>query len=125
MIKDDGDDHVDTIEVKPKTQNRVDTLEKVEKQNKRSWISSLMMSPFSAVIGKGDEAKDSVVWYVITRVLRLATAVLLFFFGVDLYYHQGQNLMNILKEAWNVFVPIITLAMGYLFGKQNKISNGD
>lgn len=125
MIKDDGDDHVDTIEVKPKTQNRVDTLEKVEKQNKRSWISSLMMSPFSAVIGKGDEAKDSVVWYVITRVLRLATAVLLFFFGVDLYYHQGQNLMNILKEAWNVFVPIITLAMGYLFGKQNKIANGE
>ncbi len=31
--------------------------------------------------------------------------------------------MNILKEAWNVFVPIITLAMGYLFGKQNKASS--
>jgi hypothetical protein len=125
MINDDSGDHVDAMEVKPSPQNRVDTLEKVERQTKRSWISSMMMSPFSAVIGKGDEAKDSVVWYVITRVLRLATAVLLFFFGVDLYYHQGDNLMSILKEAWNVFVPIITLAMGYLFGKQNKMSTGE
>ncbi|TWS02812.1 hypothetical protein [Pseudomonas mandelii] len=123
MNSEDKVDHVDSIDVKSRPANRVDTVEKNERPSKRSWVSSVLMSPFSAVIGKGDEAKDSVVWYVITRVVRLASGVLFFLFGVDLYYHQGENCMNILKEAWNVFVPIITLAMGYLFGKQNKASS--
>lgn len=107
------------------THNKVSVPLGIEQKSRRQSFYKFFTSPFSDVIGKGDEAKDSVVWYVITRVIRLASFVLLFLFGVDLYYHQGANCMSILKEAWNVFVPIITLAMGYLFGKQNRKENSE
>lgn len=75
-------------------------------------------TPFANVIGKGDQAKDSVVWYLITRLVRITFFVIFVLFAVDIYKHDGANCISLLKDTWSVFAPIITLAMGYLFGKK-------
>lgn len=81
-------------------------------------------TPFANVIGKGDQAKDSVVWYLITRLVRISFFVIVVLFAVDIYKHDGANCISLLKDTWSVFAPIITLAMGYLFGKKEK-AGGD
>lgn len=73
--------------------------------------------PYSDLIGKGDQAKDSVVWYLITSLVRLASFLIVALMAFDVYKFEGKNTLSILKEVWSVFVPVITLAMGYLFGK--------
>ena len=91
---------------------------------KKSGIFNFGSAPFANLIGKGDQAKDSVVWYLITRMVRLSAFVIFTLFAVDIYYSKGENCLDILKETWGVFAPIVTLAMGYLFGKKERESSG-
>lgn len=92
------------------------------KENKRSILGSIVY-PFSHLIGKGDEAKDSVVWYLITRLVRISLWLTLILFAVDIWYEKGKNCLEILKQVWSVFAPVITLALGYLFGKRERQNN--
>jgi uncharacterized membrane protein YdbT with pleckstrin-like domain len=69
-------------------------------------------------IGTGRNAKDSFIWMTITWSFYIATgiSVLLFtrsFFSVA----AGEDILDALIKVWSVFVPIITLALGYAFGK--------
>lgn len=81
-------------------------------------------APFANIIGRGDQAKDSVVWYLITRLVRMSFVIIMILFAVDIYKNNGENCISLLKDVWSVFAPIITLAMGYLFGKKER-SSGD
>lgn len=69
-------------------------------------------------IGTGRNAKDSFIWMTITWSFYIASAIsgLLFirsFFPVA----QEDNILDAITQVWSVFVPIITLALGYAFGK--------
>lgn len=88
----------------------------------RSWFK---FEPFSNLIGKGDQAKDSVVWYLITRMVRWSAFFTVMLCGVDVYYKQGVNCLDLIKQCWGIFAPIITLAMGYLFGRREKVGKND
>lgn len=101
-------------------ENKIEVPPSNEKFDKKSGIFSFNAAPFSNLIGKGDQAKDSVVWYLITRMVRLSAVVIFILFAVDIYYNKGVGCLGILKETWSVFAPIITLAMGYLFGKKER-----
>lgn len=102
------------------SENSIDVPPSTAQFDKKSSIFNFNATPFSNLIGKGDQAKDSVVWYLITRMVRLSAAVILVLFAVDIYYSKGANCLSILKETWSVFAPIVTLAMGYLFGKKER-----
>lgn len=69
-------------------------------------------------IGTGKNAKDSFIWMTITWSFVIASglSVLLFlrsFFDVA----NEEILLDSLTKIWSVFIPIITLALGYAFGK--------
>ncbi|WP_202906976.1 hypothetical protein [Pseudomonas coronafaciens] len=105
-------------------ENKIDVPVLTRRQSRSSFFS-FNANPFSHLIGKGDQAKDSVVWYLITRMVRLSALVVVVLFGVDIFYNKGTNCLSILKETWSVFAPIITLSMGYLFGKKERGKSDD
>lgn len=76
--------------------------------------------PYSDKIGKGEDAKSSVVWFVITFTLTLYGCVIAVMIIVDILNNKGVNILSNLKESWAVFTPIITLSLGYMFGKQSE-----
>lgn len=69
-----------------------------------------------ATIGTGDNAKNSIVWMTITWSFFIASALSGLFFSLAVCYKDFLYLDNI-KSVWSIFVPIITLALGYAFGK--------
>lgn len=80
-------------------------------------------TPYSKKIGTDEDAKNSVVWYVITFTLTLYACVLAILIIVDIFDNGGKNILTNIKESWNIFTPILTLAMGYMFGKRSKDEN--
>jgi tellurite resistance protein TehA-like permease len=67
-------------------------------------------------IGTGDNAKNSIVWMTITWSFCIASMLSLLFFALVVCYKDFNYIDNI-KSVWSIFVPIITLALGYAFGK--------
>lgn len=67
-------------------------------------------------IGTGENAKNSIVWMTITWSFSIACG-LSFLFLVVALFKDGGSLMEDVKSIWGLFVPIITLALGYAFGK--------
>lgn len=69
-------------------------------------------------IGTGRNAKDSFVWMTITWSFYIASGLsLLFFVRSFIFSAQDENLLSSIVDIWSLFVPIITLALGYAFGK--------
>lgn len=73
-------------------------------------------------IGKGDDAKNSVVWHVITYSLTIYSCIVAALLVIDVFSNGGQSALNIVKDSWAVFTPIITLSLGYMFGKKEDDS---
>ncbi|NIE73050.1 hypothetical protein F3J45_01030 [Pantoea sp. Ap-967] len=69
-----------------------------------------------ATIGTGSNAKDSIVWMTITWSFVIASCISLLLFSLVVCYKDFKYLEEI-KDVWTIFVPIITLALGYAFGK--------
>jgi hypothetical protein len=67
-------------------------------------------------IGTGENAKNSIVWMTITWSFFIASAMSLLFFSLVVCYKDFSYIESI-KSVWSIFVPIITLALGYAFGK--------
>jgi hypothetical protein len=67
-------------------------------------------------IGTGENAKNSIVWMTITWSFFIASVLSLLFFALVVAEKNFNYLENI-KSVWSIFIPIITLALGYAFGK--------
>jgi len=67
-------------------------------------------------MGTGENAKNSIVWMTITWSFSIATALSLLFFSLVVCYKDFAYLESI-KSVWAMFLPLITLALGYAFGK--------
>lgn len=69
-------------------------------------------------IGTGKNAKDSFIWMTITWSFFIATGIsTLLFFRSFFNVAAEEVLLDSIIRTWSVFVPIITLALGYAFGK--------
>jgi hypothetical protein len=69
-------------------------------------------------IGTGKNAKDSFIWMTITWSFIIAAGLsILIFIRSFFEVAKGENLLDCIANVWGVFVPIITLALGYAFGK--------
>ena len=77
-------------------------------------------------IGTGDDAKHSIIWTTIRWCFIIASAIslILFIFLGFAYNNNNQSEIVELKKfifsIWSIFTPIITLALGYAFGKDYK-----
>lgn len=82
----------------------------------------------TARIGKGEDAKNSIIWTIVTWCLAIPACITFLYF-VTMWYvlylfpnpdvHVGAIREHISK-IWGVFIPIITLALGYLYGKSSR-----
>ena len=57
-------------------------------------------------IGTGEHAKDSFIWATLKYCFLLGALI---------------NIISDLKDIWSIFTPILTLALGYAFGKRNNL----
>lgn len=76
-------------------------------------------------IGTGENAKNSIIWMTITWSFIIAGGIsLILLIG---YYFCSKpspepNVVEQLVRIWSIFAPIITLALGYAFGRGEKSS---
>ena len=69
-------------------------------------------------LGTGENAKNSIVWLTIKWSFLIASLLSLSIFVRSLcLYFSGEDYVGQIKDIWSTFVPIITLALGYAFGK--------
>lgn len=80
-------------------------------------------------IGTGDNAKDSFVWMTLQACFWIAGLISLGLFIIYFtsFFINGcekvDSLVDSLKNLWAIFTPIITLALGYAFGKRDGKSS--
>lgn len=70
-------------------------------------------------IGGGDNAKNSFIWVTIrwSFLIGAITSLAIYFRPVYCQADLHENLLADIKAVWAIFMPIITLALGYSFGK--------
>ncbi|HFQ5433991.1 TPA: hypothetical protein ACGVBV_004523 [Vibrio vulnificus] len=92
---------------------------------KRSSIKGDIIGAVNYTIGTGKHAQDSVVWLTIrwSFILGIILSLLLIWFMwptvPNSVVEDALPIFPIdqLKTIWSIFVPIVTLALGYMFGK--------
>ena len=94
-----------------KTPTRHLTLKKLDEE---------VAGKITRIIGSGKYAQFAIVWWTIKWCF-LAGFFLtaLAFCSIWLFGAEG-TLMECMKTIWSLFVPIITLGLGYVFGKGQK-----
>jgi hypothetical protein len=70
------------------------------------------------MIGTGQNAQLSIVWMTITWSFVIAVILTGLLFALVVCYKDFAYFDNV-KDVWSIFVPIITLALGYAFGKSS------
>lgn len=77
-------------------------------------------------IGTGEQAKDSFVWmtlkycFYIAFTFSICIMLVYFHFSFDKNEPEKIDIISHLKDIWSIFTPIVTLALGYAFGKREK-----
>ncbi|EOD9923963.1 TPA: hypothetical protein RST62_005400 [Klebsiella pneumoniae] len=82
---------------------------------------SALSNSIAKVIGEGDNAKNSVVWKIITYTLYMYSGVIAIMMANDIYRYGGINCVSIIKDTWATYSPILTLSLGYMFGKRDRV----
>lgn len=94
----------------------------VEEEPKKVSRTSLKSIPvtgkLTSLIGSGEHAKDSFVYVTITWSFVIGSAVTTVIFIKSFFDASDScDLVDGIKTIWTIFVPLITLALGYAFGK--------
>lgn len=73
----------------------------------------------SEQIGTGEDAKNSIVWITVRWSLILGglLSFALYFRPAYCSSDYSGSLIEDIKATWSIFMPVITLALGYIFGK--------
>ena len=99
----------------------------IPSSRKRSFINRNLtfqgQGLISKIIGTGDNAKNSIVYLVIKYAFISGTIMSVFMIVYCVYFHSDINASSLLTNVlsiWDIVIPLITLALGYLFGYTNK-----
>jgi hypothetical protein len=98
--------------------------EQEKPDNESSFKESKFKVPkITTTIGRGEDAKNSLIyltlkWSFITGVIITILVITNnWVFRVD---EKVPDFMDDIKVTWGLIIPIITLALGYAFGKAQK-----
>lgn len=75
-------------------------------------------------IGTGEHARDSFIWttlkycFYLGGLFSVCLLLVFFHFSFDLDSPEKFDIVSALKDVWSIFTPILTLALGYAFGKR-------
>lgn len=68
-------------------------------------------------IGSGDNANNSFIYITIKWGFLIGVGTSAAFFAQGIWLCEPKNLLDTIKDIWGIFMPVITLALGYAFGK--------
>lgn len=77
-------------------------------------------------IGHGEDAKNSLIYLTLKFSFItgcIITGILTINFWIDKYQGNGndnESFITYITKGWQIIIPIITLALGYAFGKSQK-----
>ncbi|RYY84785.1 MAG: hypothetical protein EOO15_18545 [Chitinophagaceae bacterium] len=78
-----------------------------------------ILGEVSKIIGSGENAQHSIVYKTIAWSFTAGA-----FFSVATFFYIAyigkENPVESIKGVWSIFAPIITLSLGYIFGKTSK-----
>ena len=97
----------DKITIQP-TQNKI---------SPSSQINPDIPGKISQVIGSGKHAQAAIVWQTIRWSFLAGAAFSLLYFFLSLYNDKKEIPLDEIRGIWSIFIPVITLALGYIFGK--------
>lgn len=91
-----------------------------QQQKNNQWKTG-EMGKIAGYLGTGDNAKNSIVFLVIKYCFWAAT-ILCILIALNCWFFQNDDSKSIdlthdIKKIWEIVTPIITLALGYLFGR--------
>lgn len=94
---------------------------KLAQQKKFKWN---VIGEITNIIGEGDNAKHSIVYLVLKWAFISATIITVLVVINYWFFRDCENkvpaITDDLKIVWEVVIPIITLTLGYEFGKLEK-----
>jgi len=70
----------------------------------------------SKIIGSGENAQNSIVYKTITWSFLSGVLFSVIVFAYIAYKGEGSPVDSV-KSVWSIFIPVITLSLGYIFGK--------
>jgi hypothetical protein len=83
-----------------------------------SLLNKELAGKITGHIGTGRNAKDSFIWMTITWSFYIASGISILLFARSFSaVAESEELLASIVQVWSLFVPIITLALGYAFGK--------
>jgi len=71
----------------------------------------------TTIIGSAKHAPFSIVYSVIVWSFIVASAISLIIFSLTVFNGVKVLPLDEIKGTWAIFIPVITLALGYIFGK--------
>ncbi|HCR3980646.1 TPA: hypothetical protein OOF39_000046 [Kluyvera ascorbata] len=77
-------------------------------------------------IGTGEHARDSFIWMTLRYCFYSGAGfsiciVLAYFYFILVKDDPNKvDIVGALKDVWSIFTPILTLALGYAFGKRER-----
>lgn len=71
----------------------------------------------SEIIGSGKHAQAAIVWQTIKWSFIAGGAFSIMFFVLSFFTEDRNLTIDHIKGVWSIFIPVITLALGYIFGK--------
>lgn len=118
------DEQINQNSVSVKGVEKTIDTENVNSQFKKRISSN--SKKIEEIIGTGNEAKNSIIWVTIRWCLAIPLAISILFF-ISLWfsyynnnYQEAKEIKEYMLKIWAVFAPLITLALGYLYGRNEK-----
>lgn len=91
-------------------------------KKKGSWKSS--MGKIAGFLGTGENAKHAIVYLVIKYAFISGVVASIIVCANNWFFrdsdNQVPNITSDIRIVWEILTPIITLALGYLFGKKEN-----
>ncbi|EMR7550479.1 hypothetical protein WJ752_004605, partial [Salmonella enterica] len=69
-------------------------------------------------VGVGKHAQTNIIWYIISSTFIVFSCIAAALVILVVYGYNISEVTQSIKDIWSVFTPILTLSLGYLFGKQ-------
>ena len=83
-------------------------------------IDSDLAGRMSMQIGTGRHAQTSIVFYTIKTCFIIGSSCSLGAYVACIYFTDKPYFIESLKGIWAIFIPVITLGLGYIFGKNKE-----
>ena len=76
-------------------------------------------------IGTGKHAKTNIIWYIISAIFVVFSCISICIFVLEVNGFDIDKFSQSVKDLWGGFTPILTLSLGYLFGKKSVVKKED